>query len=215
MRPNLSEDLFWFFCNCFTWVWGPGIDLHTPWKNFSLRPWGNAYPHQELASPHRDLASPHQDLSAGWSDKKGPVSTNKFCKIRPKIVPNCGEYLFFLVFTQFRGRNDIISTEVLITSQMRLVKAAKVSRHAKFYSLSTGYNPHPYRPKVWYYSVRLLWSFRTNVVLMVLLENCDFCLEKLNSLKSTSLLPIISPSWNEQRLRRMFLLFLLGHLPTN
>ena len=42
--------------------------------------------------------------------------------------------------------------------------------------------------------VPLLWSFRTNVVLMVLSENCDFCLEKLNSLKSASLLPIISPS---------------------
>ena len=40
----------------------------------------------------------------------------------------------------------------------------------------------------------LLWSFCTNVVLMVLSENCDFCLEKLNSLKSASLLLIISPS---------------------
>ena len=42
--------------------------------------------------------------------------------------------------------------------------------------------------------VPLLWSFRTNVVQMVLSENCDFCLEKFNSLKSASLLPIVSPS---------------------
>ena len=42
--------------------------------------------------------------------------------------------------------------------------------------------------------VPLLWSFLNNVVLMVLSENCDFCLEKLYSLMSASLLSIISPS---------------------
>ena len=46
-----------------------------------------------------------------------------------------GEDLFlFLVFIQFRRRKYIISTKVFV----KLVKAAKVSPHAKFYNLSTG-----------------------------------------------------------------------------
>ena len=32
MGINFSEDLFFG-------LWEPGIDLRTPWKNFSLRPW--------------------------------------------------------------------------------------------------------------------------------------------------------------------------------
>ena len=39
-------------------------------------------------------------------------------QIRPNLVLNCGEDLFFfLVFTRFRGRKDIISTEVLSHSE--------------------------------------------------------------------------------------------------
>ena len=35
MGLNFSEDLFYFG------LWGPGIELRTPWKNFSLSPeWG-------------------------------------------------------------------------------------------------------------------------------------------------------------------------------
>ena len=44
-------------------------------------------------------ASSHRGLSAGWTDQKGPGSTNKSSKFPLNLVPNCGKD-FFLVFTR-------------------------------------------------------------------------------------------------------------------
>ena len=71
-----------------------------------------------------------------WSDRKGPVSTNTFHKFRPDIIPKCGEdlFFFFLVFTQLRGRNHIISTKVLSHAKCVWSRLQKRPPHAKFYS---------------------------------------------------------------------------------
>ena len=37
--PNLSENLFWIYLFVLNLILGGRIDLRTPWKNFSLRPW--------------------------------------------------------------------------------------------------------------------------------------------------------------------------------
>ena len=98
------------------------------------------------ASSHRDLASPLEVSSAGWTDKKEPGSTNKSHKFRPNFVPNCGEHLFFLYLFIFFGLHSISGTErhnfhkSTFPFRMRLVKTAKASPHAKFYSLSTGHS---------------------------------------------------------------------------
>ena len=65
---------------------------------------------------------------------------------RPKSLPNFGERpLQFPAKTFFFGVHSISATELrnlqlsTFACQMRLVKAAKASPHAKFYNLSTGY----------------------------------------------------------------------------
>ena len=69
---------------------------------------------------------------------KEPGSTNKSHEFRPIIVPNCDDPFFF---SRFRGRKDVISPKGTFAFRMRLVKAAKASPHAKFYSLKAVNHP--------------------------------------------------------------------------
>ena len=90
--------------------------------NQYLNCWGNAgkrVPHQELASPHWHLASPHRDLASPHRDSHIALKTFfwSFLDFGAKNSSIFGKDLFFLVFTRFRGRKNIISTKVLLHSE--------------------------------------------------------------------------------------------------
>ena len=91
---------------------------------------------------------------------------------RPNSSPNFGEKpLQFPAKTFFFGVHSISATELrnshksTFACQMRLVKAAKASPHAKFYNLSTGsigdFSPRNavLFPYVWESSVKISFRF--------------------------------------------------------
>ena len=106
--------------------------------NLYLNCRGDAFPHQELASPHRYLGAPPLRFERCIIRQK-----------RPYFSPNFGEkplQFSAKTFSFFFCVHSISVTEIrnlhqsTFACQMRLVKTAKASPHAKFYNLSTSPN---------------------------------------------------------------------------
>ena len=118
-------------------VFAPSLSLATPMSRLSLEDFGrdSSSACNPLVLKLYGQRVPPPRFDAGWPDEKGFVSTNKFLKFRPNIVPNCNEDLFSFLFF---GLHSISGTELhnfhlsTFAFRMHLFKAAKASHMQNF-----------------------------------------------------------------------------------